>query len=293
MTSQYISKLVNKSSRGRIKYGWWSSTWQSKTSPIIIGGCGRSGTSLLKSLLDTHSNICIGPETGLFCGVQDIEEISNSIEIDMKVLKSYYMHSSCLGEFIEGVCGEAINNKKKIRWGEKSPCNVNSINYIFKFFPKAKFIHIIRDGRDVVCSLRDHPKWKWKNGELVPTNIINPWENCLKRWVNDTKAGIQWRHDNRYMEIKYEDLVMDTKPILNEILNWIGEPWESNILDVFYKKSLKGHDNINPGLKKPLYTKVIGRWKEDLPLEVRKMFRSEANSLLVEMDYIKDDSWDR
>jgi len=83
-------------------------------------------------------------------------------------------------------------------------------------------IHIIRDGRDVVCSMRQHPDWRWVDGSwqkvLVPRSV----ESYAQRWLADTAAGMAWRDDPRYVEIRYEDLVADPAAVLRTICDGIG-----------------------------------------------------------------------
>lgn len=95
--------------------------------PIIIGGCARSGTTLLLSILAAHPNIyAIPEETGVFAG-----------------------QGGCIGDYLPA-------NLDK-RWCEKTPMNVHRIEETFSSFNgEVKFINIVRDGRDVVTSI--HPK---------------------------------------------------------------------------------------------------------------------------------------
>ena len=79
----------------------------------------------------------------------------------------------------------------------------------FPLFPAARFVHVLRDGRDVACSLRTHPRHKVVDGELVPTGIRKPIAGCARRWVRDIESSRRWWGDPRFMTVRYEDLVAE------------------------------------------------------------------------------------
>jgi protein-tyrosine sulfotransferase len=150
---------------------------------------------------------------------------------------------------------------------------------------------VIRDGRDVVASLRTHPRYRWEDGRRVETNIVNPWEACIDRWVRDTRTGLAWRGDDRVIEIRYEDLVTDPRGTLGRLLAWLGEPWDDVVLDFHRTHREAGSDRANPGVKRGIYRSAQGRWETDLPPAARRLFRPEAARLLVELGYATDDRW--
>jgi hypothetical protein len=260
-----LSRAVNFLSAGWIKYGWWTAGYTSSQHPVIIGGCGRSGTTLLRTMLNAHANLVIGPETGLFCGSRDLEHFSRATRIGVDTLQRWYRRSPCLGEFVDRIIEEHLRRSGKPRWGDKSPCNIRALTHVFHFFPEARVIHMIRDGRDVVCSLRDHPKYKWEDGVRVPTNVCNPWSECVSRWVNDASAGLCWRGDRRYHEIRYEELIELPEAVLRRVLEWLGEPWDPAVLAYFQSHDEQGYDAPNPGIKQPVYQCARDRWRTDLP----------------------------
>lgn len=291
MTAQWMSRLVNVASFGRVKYGWWSSTYRSATTPIIIGGCGRSGTTLFRVMLNAHRHLSIGPENGVFSeGGTNLAGMVEALGLPAGTLRALYRKSSSLGEFIDRTMAASLEATGKLRWGIKAPNVVHSIPVVFQFFPGARFLHMIRDGRDVVCSLRTHPKYQWEGGERVPTHIVNPWESCVQRWVRDTTCGLRWRGDPRYREVRYEDLVESPERVLREVLGWLGEPWDDAVLDYASRHRESGSDAPNPGVKRDLYKNAMCRWRQDLPSEAGAAFTRPARDLLVELGYADADS---
>ncbi len=118
----------------------------------------------------------------------------------------------------------------KARWAEKTPQNIRHLDWILARFPRASVVHIIRDGRDVVCSMREHPDWRWRDGAWQKVIVDRPLAWYAQRWLADTAAGMAWREDPRYVEVRYEDLVADPTAIMRTVSDAIGEPAEDDWL---------------------------------------------------------------
>lgn len=284
----------------RVRWARWrNANYVSQARPIIIGGCPRSGTTLMRVILDTHPNICCGPESAFFIPERfhpkrRIEKLAWKFDIPVEVVESLLKEAGSLTEFIETFFGEYCRRSGKNRWAEKTPRNILHLGFIFKHFPNAVFIHMIRDGRDVVCSLRTFPKYKMVDGKLVDLDTWNPLDVCIKRWVQHLRVGFQYRGDPRYKEVRYESLVLNTKETLVDLFNFLEEPWDSRVLD--YHKVVGGSRSFvkfpqNPEATKPIYSRSIGRWRRDLSAEDRKLFKQMAGALLIELGYASSDDW--
>jgi hypothetical protein len=283
-----LSYLINRVTTGKVKYGWWTSSYQSAASPIVLGGCSRSGTTLLRRLLSAHPALYIGPETAILSmGNRDLAHLARVTELDPACLRRYYRQSICMGQFAELVLTDLMTREGKRRWGEKTPANVRRLERIFRFFPEARFVHILRDGRDVVCSLRTHPKYRFEDGQRVPTGVVNPWLGCTQEWVTDVRAGLKWRGDPRFYELKYEALVADPEATLRPLVQWLGEDWDPAILHSYRTDGLE----LQPRLAGAIDSGAVGRWQADLPAEARKTFEPEGCQLLTELGYAADGTW--
>lgn len=172
--------------------------------PIYIGGCGRSGTTLLLSILSSHKEIFACPkELNLFFDAEISDE-----KVHLPMIYRLYR------TFI------TVNIKSTAkRYCEKSPANVQRIDTINKYHQgQFKLIHIIRDGRDVTLS--KHPK-----------NVGQYWIEP-SRWVRDVKLGLAYKEHPAVHTIHYEALVNDFEKTIagvcdfldiivsDEILNW-------------------------------------------------------------------------
>ncbi|ALP54067.1 hypothetical protein Tel_13520 [Candidatus Tenderia electrophaga] len=281
MKSRFISRLVNSVSLGRLKFGWYDNAFCSDANAIFSGGSPRSGTTLLYSLLNAHDNIFMALETGLMSGNRNLSRIHGRTNLSVPELSELYRRSRCYPEFSEKVLSGLAVDAGKQRWGDKSPVNVTLIENIFRYFPKSRFIHIVRDGRDAVCSIRNHPP------SFGNRYNINPWDKSVQLWESWTRQGIAWRDDPRYYEIKYEALVNNPQQALIELFQWLGEPWQDNILTK--AKSTKVSSHL--GVSKPINRDSYGAWQAKLPQEARALFYGSANELLVSLGYTEDDAW--
>ncbi len=279
-------------------YRWYNDDYISDSTPVIIGGCARSGTTLIRVMIDSHKNIYCGPETGLLytktLNPTKIKKISNQLEIPYKELVKMKQNSVSNIQFIEMVFNSLQKQAGKKRWGEKSPMNILAIDRIFKYFPKTQFIHIIRDGRDTSCSLRHFPKHKVVDGEIIELDTNNPLKECIERWVHDVQEGIKWRGDPRYYEIKYEDLIRNPEETIRHTLSFLKEPWDENILNYYKIKSpTRKKEKMPKNIKarKPIDQSSYERWRNEYNEHDKELFKKIAGELLIELKYEKDNNW--
>lgn len=270
--------------------------YASSHNPIIIGGSARSGTTLLRVILDSHQNLYCGPESYLFNAEDNrnsrrMTNLSLKFGIPKKIIKKMINQSQCEAEFIELFFNHLLSLNNKERWVEKTPENVRRIGQIFSRFPQAKFVHVIRDGRDVSCSLKHHPKNKLVNGKIVPLNTNKPLDQCIERWVNDVKLGLNWRMDPRYFEIKYEDLVVSSEQVLRKLFVFLDEPYFKSLLR-YHERDLNPMGFItSPEAIKPMSTRSFGRWENEFSDNDKILFKQLAGELLIDLGYEVDSEW--
>ena len=181
-------------------------------------------------------------------------------------------------------------NKKKICL--KLPYYIIYLDNIYCFFPNLKFINIIRDGRDVACSLRTHPKWKIVDGKVLPTEHKNSFKWCVRRWVSCINNGFKWKNSKNFYNLKYENLINDTKKEMDKLFEFLNLDAisEKNLLSFYkYEKNEDHFQNIEVG--KSIYKKSIGRWKKDLNKNEIEIFKKMAGNLLIKLDYEKSNNW--
>lgn len=269
--------------------------YASSASPVIVGGCGRSGTTLLRVMLDSHRNLCCGPESELLLPHKIRPHVlAERFDMPPRKLASLVSSSRSRGQFIERFFAEYAAAQCKPRWAEKTPANILHLDYLFEAFPSAKVVHMIRDGRDVACSLRTHPRHKVVNGQLVPRNTWNPLDECIGKWVDAVRAGQAYRGDERYMEMRYEELVAEPRSTLERLMQFLGEPWDEAMLQ--YDKVESTSRDVtkfpqNPEARRKVETRSVQRWRSDLSEADVAMFKAIGGELLVELCYERSMDW--
>lgn len=212
--------------------------------PFFIVGSGRSGTTLLQSLLNKHSFVSIPPETQFFTkgrrAAGDALKNNRVKKRDlflkrlrtvqyMKNLEPFFQQTrlvkkgnDSLNDFCRDLFLAYSASKGKILWGEKTPHHLWYWRRIHHLFPEACFLVMVRDGRDVALSLSETP---W-----APDNIYT--------------NAYRWKHECRIRErlcnslgkdlaltIHYEDLVTETEKTLRKVTDFLGLDFEESMLE--------------------------------------------------------------
>jgi hypothetical protein len=187
--------------------------------PIFIVGCHRSGTTLLRLMLDSHPNISCGPETRF------LEDLAKLTERRWSYLRNYGLPRQYwdrrFAEMFESFQWDYARSRGKRRWADKTPRYALSLGYITDVFPTCQVIHVIRDGRDVVASHKD----RW--GYWSALKAIEKWP----RYVGAARAAGSSLPPDRYYEIRYEDIVRRPEPSLRGLLGFLNEPWSMAVLE--------------------------------------------------------------
>jgi len=290
----YKRRRARKYQATLIKRNWYDLSARSQLPIILIGGCGRSGTTLLREMLNRHPKLFCGPETSMFGLPFWPNNISKMWNLNEQIIISEAQKAENLIDFADKFYTEQTLKAGKKRPADKTPNNVRVVGKLLTWFPNGIFIHIIRDGRDVACSLRNHPKEKIENGKIVPSLIDRAISECAQRWLNDTSAGLAYRSHPRYYELKYEELVSDPHTVLNKLCQFIGETYHPCMVDPNTSRS----DNMDTGRlvnnhnsKEKISYQSLGRWRNDLTAHEKREFEDIAGELLIALDYVDSNEW--
>lgn len=280
--------------------------------PFVIGS-PRSGTTLLRLMLDAHSDMAIPPETGFFMS----EKIfSDDREKFFSEITTYPSESPNWGDFhvskehfhaeikklrifnpAEGlrafyrVYAERFSKK---RWGDKTPLHGLHMRKIQDILPEARFIHIIRDGRDAAVSLRK----QWFSPGYDIEVQAGYWRNNI---LTMHEEGRQTLH---YLEIRYEDLVNQPEDVLKKICVFLEMDFQNEMLRYYEKSPARIQEHLaryrmngsvivsqtdryhqQISTTKPLDASLIGRWKDLLSKEEIHNFDVAAGDVLREYGY--------
>lgn len=163
-------------------------------------------------------------------------------------------------ELVEAVFQLDLIRSQKTRWGDKTPAYVREITRINSIFPQAKFIHIIRDARDVCISLRNVG---WHGPTL---------RHMARYWRGEVISGIMAGRplgEESYLEVPYETLVTSTEATLKQICSFLGEPYDTSMLtwyDLTAEKTAGRPMKFQTKLSRAPRPSDIGRWKNELSL---------------------------
>ena len=297
--SPLLTRVRNRVERARL-HRWRVKPYRSPEPHIVMGGAPRSGTTVLRRLFDRHPGIVAGAETKLFVPAAfNLEFLASAYAIALSQMGTMRRAAPSPGAFIDAFAERVRTDAGKQRWAEKTPQNIRHLAWIAERFPSASIVHIIRDGRDVVCSMRQHPDWRWIDGAWQKVLVKRPLAWYAQRWLDDTAAGMAWRDDPRYVELRYEDLAADPSTVLRAVCDGIGvEPEPRWLATATSTPEVAGvadgepAPDTNPGgqTKRPDYEGAVsgasvGRWREDLGADERQEVERLCGPRLRELGY--------
>ena len=286
--------------------------------PFVVGH-GRSGTTLLRLMLDAHPALAIPPETQFIPQLIDAAKAPGDPATNVAerlISHRRFEDFGCTAEEIRAGFSaiqpfsltEALRffyagyaaRQGKPRWGDKSPGYGWTMERIDRVLPEAYFIHLIRDGRDVSLSLMAK-----KEDPPGPARQARHWKS---RVAKTRDQGSRVRH---YMELRYEDLLINPEPQLRRICDFIRLDFDPQMLRYYEtaeERMAEIKRDMQPGFdlktetsrgyvsgerrvaiheltKKPPQTDRIGVWKREMPPETLAVFERIAGPLLSELGY--------
>ena len=259
--------------------------------PFFIVGSGRSGSTLLRMMLVSHSRLTIPPETWYLVPLVrrfsvdrplNAQEIEGAVSIitshyrwpDMKLdtldfrRKVAQLREPYLRDLVEVVYWFHVDAEGKARWGDKTPLYVEILPELATMFPDSRFIHLVRDGRDVAKSYQ-------------ATDWIGPWlHDNTREWNRALECHWRWARSDlrtRILQVRYEDLVLETETTLRHICRFIGENFEPQMLSWEQKVDEQvptRERDVHAKLKLKVGAEGVARWKREM--NARETFVAEA-----------------
>jgi len=196
--------------------------------PIFIGGLMKSGTTLLRVLLGQHPNLYAGFESHWYEDDirhnwfnPDSERLKLSLSLlDINGDEYKELHSIKSSdpdrEFIDIVMEYCSKRAGKERWVEKTPDNIRYRSLIKKQWPDAKFIHVIREYKDIYAS------WKINRKESIQDFIDKV------KYIYEGNLDYLGKQTDDYLEVNYNDLVLNTEATMRNVFRYIGEQWHDS-----------------------------------------------------------------
>lgn len=263
---------------------------QTSNGLFFVVGSGRCGTTLLRAMFDSHSDMALPSEThfyGMFeerfrPGYESRDTATREATLkelfEEPRIQAMEIGMDQVRSLIEGHEGDwdvlflalltAFRDSRGVtRAGEKTPRHIHKFDYLSERFPKTKFIHLVRDPRAVVASFVSARFYQHPNGKN-PYRAIEKWNGVM-----DAHFDIVKRADpSRYTLVRYEDLVNDAEGELHRLCAFLEVPFEPEMLD-FRNRAKAGYlaDETNrEGIRKPVYKASVEKWREVLrPSDVK------------------------
>lgn len=272
--------------------------------PLFIVSAGRSGTTLLRSMIAANGEIAIPPE-GLMIGPavrkylalqaigwKDMARLTvalfesgeqfplwkvNMAPVQLRVV-SLSEEERSLARIIDEVythyASEHFPNARL--WGDQSPINALFLPWIVRAFPHGRYLHLLRDGRDVVASILSRDR-------ALPY--------ATRRWmisVNKILAAQKELPPDQFLEVRYESLVSEPEATLRAVCGFAGIEYDARMLDYWKSPTTIEHRYFDHhrNLSRPVFTDSVGRWKERLSEEQQEYVLKRITPLLQELDYV-------
>jgi hypothetical protein len=268
------------------------------TRPLFLLGVSRSGTTLLRVILDRSPGIAV-PDESFFIPLLarrhgrriDVERFLDDVAripairdwgVSVSDVASRVRAGMATGEAIAAIYDVVADHAGKPRWGDKTPLYMRHLPLLERLFPDTQYVHLIRDGRDAALSFLQMPEGTFTRTWSHPTTAQH--FACLwRREVGDARALGRRIGLRRYHEVRYEDLVADPEAVLRGICVFAEIPFEPAMLDYAgaVDVSAKPHQQR---LLAPL-TPGARSWRDDMSAEDVVEFDAVAGTLLRDLGY--------
>jgi hypothetical protein len=266
--------------------------------PFFVIGSARSGTTMLRMILNAHRDVAVPPESRfiveLWRGerVIDVERWLRDLdahrrfrawELPLKAVRAELGDAATVAyeDAVAATYRAYAAARGKKRWGDKTPRHIEHIPMLARLFPDARFVHVVRDGRNVALSYADVPF-----GPKTVAKAAELWGARVRRGMEDGRAlGAE-----RYAELRYEDLVSDEDALrrrMIELCRFLALDFVEDLLDYGERsrgEALARARRYNPHvLEKPISR--TRSWERDMAPRDVEVFELVAGPVLSELGY--------
>jgi hypothetical protein len=277
-----------------------------QTFPFFVG-CDRSGTTLVRSIFDSHSNLSIPGESYFIAGLnrkRKSYETPQGFNLRHFTADLFQHKYFCRWNLSEDQVTNALNTASitsyadairqlfslyanlqgKTRYADKTPSYVQHMPLLAELFPEARFIHIIRDGRNVALSIQEI-------GIKEKCNRYSNLGECILHWKERVELGRTFGHRlgfDRYIEIYYEDLLDNPKQVVQRICDFINLDFQDSMLRYSERAEELAASFLDPSIQKNLFlppTKGLRDWQSQMSSQDIALFEVLAGELSNQCGY--------
>jgi hypothetical protein len=275
---------------------------------VFIVGCPRSGTTLVQRALNAHPQLAITPESHWIPRLAAKPwALTSDAMVTAKLVQRLLAHrkfsrlqigqeqvSAIVGKYpqisysllvsqIFDLYGEM---QRKPLVGDKTPANVRRIDILHGLWPSARFVHVMRDGRDVALSMFEWPKVHPKPGGFV-TWSEDPVSTAALWWEVNVRRGCEAKRSlppDLYYELHYESFVANPREQIAALCSFLDLPFGDSMLQFHADRS-----DADPGLEKKFagapITQGLRDWRSQMRAEQIERFEAIAGELLENLGY--------
>jgi len=261
---------------------------------VFVVGCSRSGTTLLRLMLDGHPSLAVPDESHFIVSVHRSHAARRDPQL---ALHRALRHERFLrwgldrslvcelaavapprsySEAMALIFAAYAQREGKPRWGDKTPPYATKLPLLSALFPTAQFIHLIRDGREVAASLFAH---RW--GPTTPIACASYWRAQVGAARRDGLA----LGPERYQEVRLEQLIAEPERVLREICKFIGEPYSPLMLGYQSRTGRVWSDEVDHRHLALPPTAGLRNWRAGLRASDALALEAAAQPLLSQLGY--------
>jgi hypothetical protein len=232
--------------------------------PIVVGGCYRSGTTLVRRILDAHPRIHCGPEVKFFRDFYaDYIDVEDPIEhLRFMVTARSLLPAEDLLEILGAAFVEmherAAAVAGKARWADKTPENMVFLEQWRRLLgDEWLLVHVVRDPLDTLASIE-----KWGFPRSIPAGL----DERIDLYVRYAEAGLAFAaaRPDCYVRVRYEELVTRPEAAVRELMSGLGEEFDLNQLELGARPQ-QGLEDPKAAATAAIHADSVGSWRGRLP----------------------------
>ncbi len=254
--------------------------------PIFIGGVPRSGTTLFRAMIHAHPRLHCGPERKLIAPIVRTQRewwATFGSMLPAAGIRRATLDAAA-GAYIRTLL--AHSTPPGLRPAEKTPNVMLCVADLGRMLPEARFIHVIRDGRAVAASLVRQNWVDPKSGQPVPytrsvNNAATYWTQYLLKVSTDAPQV-----KGRYMEVRYEQLVAMPRAVMQQVLGFLGEPWDEAVLHHEQSDAaLPSTEASSEAVREAIHSRAVDGWRTHLSTDDIATIERIAGPVLQALGY--------
>jgi hypothetical protein len=263
-------------------------------------GSGRSGTTLVQSIFDSHPRLAVtheahfvvpmarrrwlyetggGVDTQRFVGDLYRDLKFRSLGLPRKDVFDAIARAADFADACRAVFAVFASTRGKELYGDKTPHFVKHIPLLARLFPETRFVHVVRDGRDAALAFRQR--------DFGPRSVVDA-ALYWKRNVERGQAAGRRLGPDRYTEVRYEDLVSEPEPTVRAVCAFLGLEFQAEMLRYYERAdailSTLTHPTIHENLRLPL-TFGLRDWRRTMTTHESQLFAAAAGGTLRRAGY--------